>query len=498
MIARRVLLALALLPLLGCGDPELWARYQAERGFWRARRMVERIQVKPSLASLADYQAAIDAFAAVEHRFPLREWAKPERVRSRRARDVAATSGDALIAIGRIEESRQRYDRAAEVYANAASDLIALPVVRLKALMAQAALFDRTEDSTHAHQVFVEIARTAPAVDPDLDEPIEAAVQAPLRVAEELRHRGAFASADSLLLLAEERLLPEATRRKGPGTGTLLWLNIGRLRAARTGALDSALDAVRQALAQAASRATRARLILTLGEFCLEGGRPDSALVYTAWASRGFGNEATVSAMLLTAQVWESVDLDSAVAAYGRFIDRFRNRDPSVMAAKFRRAELLEHQGLWLQARAEFRGLATSSATDEYSLRAHERIVLHHLEAGEKEMARIEANRAMEAMDHLLTTVQDDATLLRIRQVRAQILLDVESWDKAFAALQVLWSHYPNLELGVQAGFRAAELAERELRDPGRARKLYEELATRSQNLADQAKARRQLERMRS
>ena len=113
-------------------------------------------------------------------------------------------------------------------------------------------------------------------------------------------------------------------------------------------------------------------------------------------------------------------------------------------------------------------------------------------------MAKIEANRTLEAMDHLLTTVQDDATLLRIRQLRAGVLLDVESWERAYTALQDLWTHYRHMELGVQAGFRAAEVAERELGDRERARKLYEELATGSASPADQAMARRQLERMRS
>ena len=498
MTAPRAALLLMLLGLAGCGDPELWARYQAERGFWQARRLVEKIQVHPSLARASDYQAAIDAFAALERRFPLREWARPERIRSRRARDVAAIGGDARIAIGRVEEAQQHYDRAAQVYGEAAAELAALPLARLKALTAQAALFDRLRDSTRAHAALAEIARMVPAVDPDLDEPVEAAVQVPLRVAEELRRRGQVAAADSLLLAVEARILPEAERRKGPGTGTMLWLNIGRLRAARSGAVDPALDAVRRALAQAASRVTRARLILTLASVCLQGGRPDSALVYTAWASKGFGKDAKAEAMMLAAKVWETVNLDSAVVAYGRFVDTFRNSDPKVMEARYRRGDLLERQGRWLEARAEFRGLATSSATDEYSLRSYERIVLHHLHAGEKEMARIEAKRTLEAMDHLLTTVQDDATLLRIRQLRARVLLDVESWEKAYTALQDLWTHYGNMELGVQAGFRAAEVAERELGDRDRARKIYEELATGSANPADQAMARRQLERMRS
>jgi tetratricopeptide (TPR) repeat protein len=498
VIARFVAAALIALTLAGCGDPELWARYQAERGFWKARRLVQRIQINPSLARPVDYQEAIEGFAEIERRFPLREWASPERLRSRRARDVAATSGDAMIAVGRIEEARERFDRAGEVYREAARQLTAFPTMEVKALLAEAALADRTEDSTRAHQVYVEIARTAPVLDPAQGEPMDIAVEAPLRVARELRNRGADAVADSVLRAAEERMLAEAPRHHHTVTAWTLWLNVGRLRAARPGDLDPALDAVRRALAEASARATRARLITTLAEFCLSGGRPDSALVYTAWVTEEFTGEARAQAMALAARVWETVEVDSAIAVYGRYIDRYRNSDQPIMAARFRRAELLEIQGRWLEARAEFRGLATASATDEYSLRSYERIVLHHLRAGEKEMARIEASRTLEAMDHLLTTVQDDATLLRIRQLRAQVLLEVESWEKACGALQELWSHYPHLALGVQAGFRAAELAEYELKDRERARRLYEELATKSDHPADQAMARHQLERMRS
>lgn len=496
MIARQAVAVCALLGLAGCGDRELWARYQAERGFWQARRMVERIQANPSLADPMEYQEAIEAFAAVEQRFPLREWGRPERVRSRRARDVASIGGDALLAVGRIEESQQRFERASEVYREVERKLMALPGIRLKALLAQAALFDRLEDSTSAYRAFVEITRIVPALDPDLGETVDAAVQAPLRVAAELKHRGEVSTADSVLLAAEARLLAETPHHHKTVTAWTLWLNVGRLRAARTGAIDPALDAVRRGLSEALSRPTRAMLILTLAEFCVQGGRIDSALVYTAWASQGFGNEAKARAMMLTAQAWETVNVDSAIVAYGRFADRFRNSDQSVMAARFKRAELLESQGRWLEARAEFRGLATSSATDEYSLRSYERIVLHHLKAGEREMARIEANRALEAMDHLLTTVQDDETLLRIRRLRASVLMDVGSWEKAFAALQDLWTHYKHLALGVEAGFRAAELAERELKDPERARRLYQEIATGSARPVDQAMARRQLERM--
>jgi len=70
--------------------------------------------------------------------------------------------------------------------------------------------------------------------------------------------------------------------------------------------------------------------------------------------------------------------LDSAVAAYGRYIEYFRNEGKEVMAARFRRAELMEQQGRWEQARAEFRGLSTSSATDDLASSPWSEIVAHH------------------------------------------------------------------------------------------------------------------------
>ena len=103
----------------------------------------------------------------------------------------------------------------------------------------------------------------------------------------------------------------------------------------------------RHALDEGPSRAVRAKLIMTMAEVCAVDGRPDSALVYTAWASQGFGNEVKGRAMILTAQVWEPVNQDSAIAAYSRYIDAFHNSEQSVMPARFRRAELLEQRGRW-------------------------------------------------------------------------------------------------------------------------------------------------------
>lgn len=499
MSARRAGAVLVTLLLVGCGQSDLWDRYQAERELWQARRLVERIQVNPRLASRQDYEDAIAAFRGVVERFPLSEWATPQRLKSHRARDVATIAGDALIAIGRLEESRERIPEALDAYRQASTQLAALPAVQLKALLAEAAALERGGDSTSASSIFAEISRAFAPVDAESGEPVRAVLEAPLRVAADLRARGAEVAADSALDVAESRFVAEATRLAGRPAAPELWSGVARLRAAsgRPERLDPALDALRRALAESPPRPMRANLVMAMADLCFAGGRPDSALAYAAWAVRGFDTETRAQAMMLTARVWETVDLDSAVVAYDRYIETFHSSGQTVMAARFRRAELLEQQGRWEQARAEFRGLATSSATDDLALQSLERIVSHHVKAGEAEMGRIEARRALETLDHLLTTVQDDETLLRIRQARARLLLEVENWEQAYAALQDLWSHYGHLAAGVRAGFRAAEVAEQELRDPERARHLYEQLATSSPSPIDQEMARRQLERLR-
>jgi hypothetical protein len=234
------------------------------------------------------------------------------------------------------------------------------------------------------------------------------------------------AAADSALRAAESRLAAATAHpARSPAQSAVLWRGLGRVRAARPGGLDAGVEAVRHPLTTLPPppQPVRAQLVLTLAELCAAGGRIDSALAYTTWGAR-FGGETKKRAMLMAAQVWEPVNRDSAIAGYDRYIEEFRRVGPT-MPARFRRAELLEEQGKWEAARAEFRSLATSSATDTLALRALERIVTHHLRVGEREMGRIEAKRALEAMDHLLTTVHDDDTLLRIRQLRARLLLDI-------------------------------------------------------------------------
>jgi tetratricopeptide (TPR) repeat protein len=495
---KRALLALALLALAGCGDPTLWARYRAERAFWHARRLVERVQVNPRLVKPRDLDQATAAFRRIADDFPPSIWAGADRIRDPRARDVAMISGDARLAVGRLEEVRGNPAQAIGVYRRTSEDFSAVAPIRLKALLAEAGARERLEGPYASTFIYAEITRVIPLVDPLTGEAVKPALEAPLRVASDLVARGQHAEADSVLGAGESRLLAEAERRRGQTSAPELWTGVARIRAARgrPDQLDPTLEALRQALGEPAAKSIRSSLVLNLAEYCLQGHRPDSALVYARWAETGFDRATRANALALQGRIWEQVDVDSALAVYGRYIDAFPGDDQGLMV-RFRRAQLYEGQGRWEEGRAELRSLVTLNPTHELAFQASERIVDHHLRAGEKDLARIEAQRAVENYDHMLSTVQDSETLMRIRQVKARMLLAVGDWRGAYAALTDLWGRYGKLDLGVSAGFSAAEVAERELNDKTRARQLYEELAARGPRPADQERARRELQRLR-
>src|SRR5262249_46972627 len=87
-VSRVLLFVIASLALSGCGDPTLWARYRAERAFWHARRLVERVQVIPRLVKPRDLDEATAAFQRIADEFPPSQWAGADRVRGPRARGV--------------------------------------------------------------------------------------------------------------------------------------------------------------------------------------------------------------------------------------------------------------------------------------------------------------------------------------------------------------------------------------------------------------------------
>ncbi|HYM82274.1 MAG TPA: tetratricopeptide repeat protein, partial [Candidatus Limnocylindria bacterium] len=471
---------------------------QAERRYAQAMRMVDRLRVNPRLANERDVAQAQAAFRSIQERFPATVWTRPERLERRYARDVASISGRAAIAVARLEEMRGRVAPALAGYERAARDYAALLPVRLEAVAARAATLERTGDP-RTPDALTTLARDFPLVDPETGEPIVAVLDALLRVAQDAFAAGRHAAADSTLADAERRLTDALARARGRQAAPELWIRLARVRTTRGGAqsLEPTLDALRQALAEPKVGALRAQVVLMLGEYALAGGRPDSALVYARWAETIDQARARPEALMLMARVWEARGApDSALAAYGRFVDSYPAAVDAGSVARYRRALLFEATDRWEQARSEYRALAAHHPAHELALESSLRIVAYHLGRGQAELARMEGRSAGERMDRLIATYRDDRIVMKAREARARVLLALADYGPACDALAELWQRYGSTPTGTLAALDAARVAEIHLGDPPRARTLYQEVAERGVGADAQRVARAALARM--
>jgi hypothetical protein len=158
-------------------------------------------------------------------------------------------------------------------------------------------------------------------------------------------------------------------------------------------------------------------------------------------------------------------------------VDEHWAPEPELTRARAGRARLFERAGRWEEARGELHALIAADPLSRYAFDAMRRLVGHHVERREPELADLEATWCVERLDRTLATVLDPGVLLAARRARADLLLAVGFDRRAFAALEDLWRRHPGTPDGVWAGFRAAELAEQRLDDRAAATRLYRELA---------------------
>ena len=489
-----VWIALAsLLVLTGCGDQALWTRWRAERDLWHARRDVERLQLNPRLATDRDYAGAESRFAEIAERYPASRWGRAGLPPVEH--DVGLVSGRAAIAAARIEELRGRAAEALGSYARIERDYAGVTPVALDATVSSARLLGRAGREREALEAWAR-ASGFPLVDAASGEPFLPVPDAALRVAAARRAAGDPAGADSVLAVSERRIERELMRRRGKRAAPELWTRLSDTRAAR-GHWDSSLDALRAALSDSASNRVAPWIVLALARRSLEAGRPDSALVYTSWAEHGFDEIVRPGAILLSAKVWEARGtIDSALVAYRRFLEAYSDAPHASAEAMFRRGVLFEGQGRWEQARTEFRALAAEQPTDSLGLEALTRIVRHHADRGEKDLAAREGKRALETVDQLIATQRDETVQSNVRRTRADILVAMGDAAAACDALVDLWRRYPTTAIGIGAALRGADLAENQLNDRNRAIMLYREVAEKSRDADARRRANAALTRL--
>lgn len=468
--ARRLAAGAILLLGTGCGDPALWERYRSESALWRAERLMERIEREPRNAALSGRAAA--AFGLIVERLPP-EPAPPSGYRS----DLMAISGRAAQALARLDRLAGRNREAAERYGRVRRDYRGVPAVALAAATGRAEALEADGQEEAAAAELLAIGREFPAVDPGRRVALEPVLDAPRRAAALAGVAGNPAMADRAWREAVVRYRMAIPHWASTPAAPELWLRLAEAEAG-LGRLDASLAALRGVLNEPRAGAARGVALVSLGERSLSGGRPDSALVYAAWAEHDLADLGRGRAMLLSAKAWESLGAaDSALSAYQRFLDGFPQLTDSVVTVRMRRAELLERSGRWEESRTELRALAAGFPSHPLGFAALVRIVQHHARHGERELAAFEARRGLETIDRVITGHHEAAVQVAGRSARAELLLALDSPRAAFTTLVEVWRTYPTAPHAPEAGLRAAGIAEVRLHDAGAAVDLYRQLA---------------------
>jgi tetratricopeptide (TPR) repeat protein len=468
-----------LLPLVaGCGSPSLWSRWQAERDQWQAQRMMGRLRIEPRLTSPDDLVRAAREWRRVADRWPAEQWIA-RAAHDSIARDVARIGARAAIQAARLDGVRG--DTAAAAAALIATGRVCADVwpIPLEAALARVTVLERSGDSTAARAVDEEIARSQGMLSPDRSEMVRAVLDAGLRVAAWHRHGGRDASADSARrALASAIEVALADPPPGAAAGRL-WMALGDLRmdASDPAERGTARDAYRIALGASSLGSARADAVIRLAEGALAQGQRDTAVAYARWAEWDFERRRTPEAFALEARAWEELShADSALGAWGRFVDLGWHDGREITRARWERARLFESLDRWEQARGELHAVVASDPLSETAFRAMRRLVDHHVERNEPELAVLAARWGVERIGRTLATVRDPGVLLVARRTKADLLLATDDPVGACAALVDLWRNHSGTEEGVRAGFQAAALAESGLKDPEQAVRLYREL----------------------
>ncbi|HZJ69941.1 MAG TPA: tetratricopeptide repeat protein, partial [Planctomycetota bacterium] len=323
------------------------------------------------------------------------------------------------------------------------------------------------------------VARMYAAIDPRSGAPQADHLQAVRQLADALEGRGGIAARDSLLVaeegIAERWLAAHPGDPAGPA-----WVDVVTDARARRGDARGALASARRVFAPEFHivRSEREDRVIDLGERCLQFGRADSALAYARWAVGEFDGPDRLRGLDLEARAFRAAGRrDSALDVYERIVNDYPRRLDVVVEARFQRAVLLEEAGRWPLARAEYSALCAAAPTNPRALESWQRVVRHHRDAGEEDLARIETNHALTALDELIATQNDEGERTRTREARVAVLFSAGRTREAIRELQDVWATGGLTEAGAGLGEVAAREAETALHDPALARSLWQILA---------------------
>lgn len=478
---RLAWLSMAVLPFLtGCGDPDVWARWRAERALWNAHRRADRVLLRPDGPRAQDWAMLERRFSTALEQFPAERWAPLARGGGA-ARDVAAASGDAALVLGELAARQGRHDQAVKLWRAVAADYSTLPDVVLEARLSTAEALAQLGRHDEKLETLRAVVDSTPLVDARTRQLRTRMLTTTRWLARELQESERGEEATTVLRNAERRF-SAALARPGTPDKPALAVALSDVRSA-LGDVPGSLAALRQALGSAPAAQAPTR-VLALAEQSLALRAPDSVFAYARWASTLDRNRGVAGpALLLMAAAFEQQGRsDSALANYDALFSRWESLGPLEARTRYRRGVLLERLGRWELARGEFRTLAASSPTDPLAFQGLRRIVQHHIDRGEFDLARVEGDATLRNLRHLVVTNRDPVVQREARVVQSELLLSLGQVATAESSFVDLWRRFPGDSTTEDGALRAARIAEHLPDGTDRARELYRELRRDARN----------------
>ncbi|MEO5989219.1 MAG: tetratricopeptide repeat protein [Candidatus Eisenbacteria bacterium] len=474
-------LVVSLLPFLaGCGDPDLWARWRAERTLWDAHRRADRVLLRPDGPRPQDWAMLERRFHKALDEFPASRWV-PLAPGGGPARDIAAASGDAALVLGELAARQGHDDIAVTRWRQVAADYFTLPDVVLEARLSEADALARL--GRHAEKLVAlrAVVDSTPLVDAQSHRLRTRMLTTTRWLARELQESGRSQEAATMLHSAEERFTA-ALGLPGTPDRSALASALSDVRGA-LGDVPGSLAALRLALRAAPASQAPTR-VLSLAEQALALGASDSVFAYARWAATldRSRNVAGPALLAMAAAFEQQGRSDSALASYDALFARWESLGPLEAEARYRRGILLEHLGRWELARGEFRTLAAALPTDPRAFQGLRRIVQHSIDLGQFDLAQVEGDATIANLRHLIVTNRDPLVQREARVVHAEVLLALGRGAMAESSFVDLWRRFPGDSTTEAGALRAARIAEHLPGGADRARQLYLELRRAARN----------------
>lgn len=472
LAAALVLVALA----LGACGPRggLSDRYVAEKLAWQAQKLHRAMRENPELATEEKLAELADKYREIVRLFP--PPTTPDESLTDEERDVASVVGLSRMRLAAMSAEADDMGEAMRLYSSVADSYSFDRGMAVEASIALAAAHDRLGQRLEAKAVLERIVEEWPPAETRDGRPDLRVLRIPLRIATgHLLHADDTEAADAfgrardyyrglvsgwagtptaeaaLGLLAESFEL-EGRFREAAGTYEELDRTFGR-------------------------EANRASIWLKLAE--LHGtrlGDRDRATDYYSAVEEGYAAEPEGGSASIALAAYDIND-GRYVEARSRLqsvLDRFPNDEMTCATALQYLAFSFELGGQWDNAVAQYNALASQYPATVFGLSAPIHIANRYEEMGEAAAAGTALERAAEHYSRVARDYAGTPAELAARNYVIAVRTKQEKWPDVAAVLTETAGRYPGSAVAPSMLLRAAEIHERELEDPGRARELLE------------------------